>query len=129
MSNRMERESSREPAATLWAATSVLMGLRYEEEQVDAIIEGVSAMLFGIEGLEESSVSQGILRRGEARGRIEEAREGLLRQGRKRFGPPDPRVEATLAAIADLDRLHDLSDRVSEVSSWDELLSCSDHPA
>ena len=45
------------------------MGLRYKEEQVDAIIEGVTAMLFGIRGIEESSVYQGILRKGEAKGR------------------------------------------------------------
>ena len=121
MSDRMARESSREQAATLWAATRVLMGLRYEEKQVDALTEGVSAMLFGIEGLEESSVYQGILRK--------EARQVLLRQGRKRFGPPDPRVEATIATIADLDRLHDLLDRVLEVSTWEELLAAEDSSA
>jgi hypothetical protein len=108
------------------------MGLRYEEEQVDAIIEGVSAMLYGIEGLEESSVYQGILRRGraegEAAGRVQEARQSLLRQGRKKFGPPDERVEDTVAMISDLDRLHDLADRIFDVSSWEELLAAEHTP-
>jgi hypothetical protein len=121
MSERMERETSREQAATLRIATRLLMGLRYREEQVDAIIEGVSDMLFGIQGLEESSVYQGILRK--------EARQSLLRLGRKKFGPPDPRVEAAIANLADLDRLHDLIDRILDVSTWDELLAAEDSSA
>jgi hypothetical protein len=118
MSDRMAQETSREQAAMLWIATRILMGLRYEEKQIDAIIEGVSAMLFGIEGLEESSVYQGILRK--------EARQVLLRQGRKKFGPPDPQIEAAIATIADLDRLHDLLDRIFDVSSWEELRAAED---
>jgi predicted transposase YdaD len=125
MSDRMARETSREQAATLWNATKILMGLRYEEKQVDAIIEGVSAMLFGIEGIEESSVYQGILRKGEAKGRVEEARTILLRQGRRKLGPPEERVEARVASLTDLAILHALQDRVSDVSTWDELLGSS----
>ena len=49
----------------MWNATQILMGLRYSQEKVDSIIEGVSAMLFGIRGIEESSVYQGILKKGE----------------------------------------------------------------
>ncbi len=138
MSDRLARESSREQAATLWNATRILMGLRYAEKQVDAIIEGVSAMLFGIEGIEESSVYQGILRKGRAQGiaegraegrtegivegLLEEARATLLRLGRKNLGPPEERVEARIASITDLVTLHDLQDRIDDVSTWDELL-------
>jgi hypothetical protein len=120
----MAQETSREQAATLWTATCLLMGLRYEEEQVDAIIEGVSAMLFGIEGLEESSVYQGIFRKG----RVEEARQVLLLQGHEKFGPPDPRVEATIDTIADLGRLHDLIKRLLDVPTWEELLAAEHTP-
>ena len=67
ISDRLERETTPERAATLWNATEVLMGLRYSEEKVESIIKGVSAMLFGIRGIEESSVYQGILRKGEAK--------------------------------------------------------------
>ncbi len=131
IADRLARETRPEEGATLWNATRILMGLRYSEKQVDSIIEGVSAMLFGIRGIEESSVYQGILKRGEAEGlakglaegRIEEVREILLRQGRKKLGPPGEKVEAEITALADLDRLHDLIDRILDVSTWDELLS------
>jgi hypothetical protein len=127
ISDRLAREANPEQAATLWNATRILMGLRYPEEQVDAIIEGVSAMLFGIRGIEESSVYQGILRKGEAKGRAEgavaDARQVLLRLGRRKLGPPGEKVEAEITALGDLDRLHDLIDRILDVSSWDELLS------
>jgi hypothetical protein len=53
----------------------------------------------------------------------------LLHLGRKKFGPPDPRVEVAIATIADLDRLRDLIDRVLDVSSWDELLPSATGPA
>jgi hypothetical protein len=124
ISDRLAQETTSEQAAIFWNATRILMGLRYEEEQVDTIFEGVSTMLFGIRGIEESSVYQGILRRG----RVEDAREVLLRHGRKKFGPPDPQTEATLATITDLGRLHDLIDRVLDVSTWEELLAAEDSP-
>jgi hypothetical protein len=71
ISSRLERETTPEQAATLWGVTRILMGLRFEEVEVDAIIEGVSTMLYGIHGIEESTVYQGLLRRGEAKGRAE----------------------------------------------------------
>jgi hypothetical protein len=126
-------EANVEQAATLWNATRILMGLRYEEEQVDAIMEGVTAMLFGIRGIEESSVYQGILRKGEAKGRAEgEAewiREALLIQGRKKLGPPEEKTRAQIAEIHDLDRLKLLLERILDVSSWDELLAPGDASA
>jgi hypothetical protein len=136
ISRRLERETTPEQAAALWGATRILMGLWYEEAQVDAIIEGVSAMMYGIRGIEESSVYQGILRRGEAKGRaegealglVEGAREALLRLGRRKLGPPSEPVEARIATLADLDRLHDLIDHLLDVSSWDELVPSPDRP-
>ncbi len=129
ISDRLERETTPEQAATLWNATEVLMGLRYSEEKVDSIIKGVSAMLFGIRGIEESSVYQGILKKGEAKGAIEEARKTLLRQGRKKLGPPGEKIKAEINALTDLDRLHDLTDRILDVSTWDELLAPADPSA
>ncbi len=131
ISDRLERETTPEQAAALWGATRILMGLRFGEAEVNAIIEGVSAMLFGIHGIEESTTYQGLLRRGEAKGRAEgEAkgraegtREALLSLGRRKFGPPGADVEAQIAAIGDLDRLRDLHDRVLDVATWDELLA------
>ena len=127
ISARLAQEASPEEAATLWNATRVLMGLCYSEEKVDSIIEGVSAMLFGIRGIEESSVYQGILKKGEALGRVEgavdDAKTILLRQGRKKLGPPDEQISGRIAEIKELDRLHVLLDRILDVSTWDELLA------
>jgi predicted transposase YdaD len=141
IADRLARQASPDQAATLWNATQILMGLRYEEEQVDRFMKGVSAMLFGIRGIEESTVYQGILRKGKAIGRIEareevreevrieEARKTLLRQGRKRLGPPSERIEAEIIALCDVDRLHDLIDRVLDVSTWDDLLASPGPPS
>jgi hypothetical protein len=129
ISARLEQEASAEQASTLWNATRILMGLRYQEEQVDAIIEGVTAMLFGIRGIEESSVYQGILRKGEAKGEVQGIREALFIQGRKKLGPVNERISAQIAEIHDLNRLKLLLERMLDVSSWDELLAPIDSSA
>jgi predicted transposase YdaD len=139
ISERLASETNAEQAATLWAATKVLMGLRYPKEQVEGFTKG-AAMIMGIRGIEESSVYQDIFAKGEAEGRVEGRREGqaegavdearttLLRQGRKKLGPLSEAVQARIAAIRDLDRLNDLLDRILDVSTWDELLPPSAQP-
>ena len=66
---------------------------------------------------------QKIVEEGRVEGRVEEARAILLRQGRKRFGPPSPEIEATLAEITAIERLEALSERLLDVESWEELLA------
>jgi predicted transposase YdaD len=136
ISERLVREASPEQPATLWAATKVMMGLRYQREQVDEFIRGVSTMILGIRGIEESTVYQDIFAQGEAKGRVEgrvegavdEARRTLLRQGRQKFGPSSEGVERRLTALDDLDLLNDLLDRIMDVSTWDQLLAASSRP-
>ena len=135
VARRLKEEASPQGMKLLWAATKVLMGLRYTEEQIDTIAEGISAMILGIRGIEESSVYQGIFKKGrteglaegraegEAKGAVEEARNTLLRLGRKKLGHPDQEVLTQIEAIGDLDRLNHLLDRMLDVSSWHELLS------
>lgn len=60
---------------------------------------------------------------GVVEGRVEEARAILLRQGRKRFGVPDERVQRTLEGISSRERLEELSERLLDVATWDELLA------
>ena len=97
-------------------------------------------MILGIRGIEESSVYQDIFSQGEAKGRVEgrvegraegaveEARNTLLRQGRKKFGEPDGVIAARVTAIDRLDRLNDLLDRILEVSNWERDCSrLADH--
>jgi hypothetical protein len=69
--------------------------------------------------MRESTTYQAIL----DEGREDEARKLLLRQGRRKFGQPEPAVEAALQAIGDLARLERMSERLLDVTTWDELLA------
>jgi len=71
----------------------------------------------------ESSTIQAFLEEGRVKGLAEEARRINLRLGRKRLGAVDETVEAKLNAIVDLERLEELTERINQVSSWDELLA------
>jgi predicted transposase YdaD len=138
VAERLRDEADTGLKTTLWAATEILLGLYYPDERVQDLTREITTMLFGIRGIEESSVYQRILAqgeargeargeaKGEARGRVEEAREILIRHGTKKFGPPNEQAKARIASLSDLDRLHDLFDRVLEVANWDELLASAD---
>lgn len=120
MEDRFSHEAGPGEAASLWTAAYVLMGLKYPREFAAQLLKGVRAM-------KESTTYQAILEEGEvkglARGRAEEARRILLALGKKRLGPPDARVQATVQAIADVDHLEQLTERLLDVSSWQELLA------
>ena len=122
----MKREADPQAMTTLWTATTVLIGLRHPREQVKSIIEGVSDMILGIRGIEESWVYQDIFAEGKAEGKaegaVEEARNVLLRLGHKKLGEPDERVLSLLAALGDLDRLNLLLEALLEAARWDDLL-------
>jgi predicted transposase YdaD len=117
---RVTEEAAPAVGRELLATSRILMGLHYEEAFVEQLFSRVSE-------LEESTVYQAILRKGEAKGQAQGRAEGaqkiLLRLGRKRFGPPDKPTRAALEAITDLDRLEQLSERLLEVASWQELLA------
>lgn len=122
-----ERIGSKTPGpleAKLWAASYVLMGLRYQTAMIESVLAGVMQM-------EESVTYQALIRRGMEKGRAEgiaeakpeEARHILLRQGRKKFGrEATAKQRATLEAITELDRLEALSEKLLDVSTWAELL-------
>ena len=138
VAERLEREADAQAMTALWTATTVLIGLRHQREQVRSMIEGVRDMILGIRGMKESWVYQDILAEGKAEGRaegeaegraegkaegaVEEARNALLRLGRKKLGEPDERVLSLLAALGDLDRLNLLLDALLEAARWDDLL-------
>lgn len=108
-------EASPEQAKIVGAAAILLSGMRWPMEFVEHLFQGVSFMNI----LEDSSVYHWIL----AKGEVKEARNILFRIGRKRFGPPSPTVTTTLEGIKDLNRLEELSERLLDVTSWDELLA------
>jgi predicted transposase YdaD len=109
--------------AQLWSATYILMGLRYERALIQRLLQGVITM-------KESVTYQAILEegaaigeaRGEAKGKAEEARKILLLLGRDQFGEPSANVRAALDALADVNRIEELTVRLKRAASWQELL-------
>jgi predicted transposase YdaD len=114
MEERLTRETTLAEAATLWTSTYLLMGLRYRPGVAAQLLQGVRAM-------KESSTYQAILDEGRAEG----VRRVLLLLGGKQFGPPDARTRAAIEAITTPDRLERLTERLLDVSSWEELLASS----
>jgi hypothetical protein len=68
---------------------------------------------------EESTTYQAIVRKV----RLAEARHIVMRLGQRQFGPPDEPMVAALNGIEDVQRLEDLSVRLLQVGSWQELLN------
>ncbi len=120
MKRRLDREVTETQASLLWASTEILMGLKYSEEFIEILLQGV-------QGMEESVTYQAILRRGEAKGEAKGLLEGeqraLIRIGRKRLGEPAPEILKKIEALTDEPALMRLMDRLIDVSSWDDLLS------
>ncbi len=126
---RMVDRINREPrarASKLWTAAYLLMGLRYNEELVGQLLEGVQTM-------QESTTYQAILKKGHAEGLQEGLNKGqrdhahrcVLFLGSDRFGEPDTATSAALDAIQDLDRLDSLVRRIFDpnVRTWSDLLA------
>lgn len=110
MKERLSQERPRR-VHDLWAATFVLLGLRFSEPFADLLFQEVL-------GMEESVTYQAIVRKG----RLSQARQILFRLGEKRFGPADEATAAALNDIADVQKLDKLIDRILDVDSWQELL-------
>ena len=78
MKERLSRERQRQRAADLWAATFVLLGLRYSKAFAEILFQEVL-------GMEESVTYQAIV----DKGRLAGVRDILFRLGRKQFCPAD----------------------------------------
>jgi predicted transposase YdaD len=116
MKRRLDREATPRLAKELWSATYILMGLRYDQALIQAVLKGVGKM-------KESVTYQAILEEGKTEGSVQEARKMILLQGRSRFKQPaSPQVVAALEAITEASRLEELGVRLLQVSSWQELL-------
>jgi predicted transposase YdaD len=114
LKQRIEREVPEAKSAELLALTYVLMGLRYDKVVISALRREVLRM-------EESITYQEIVGIGEARGRIAELRDVIVRMGRIKFGKTNRRVEDRVRAIEDRNELEALADRLVQVDSWGEL--------
>jgi hypothetical protein len=111
---RLTREAGPEDAATLWTAAFVLSGMRLPRSILLPLFRGVH-------GMKESDTYQYILEEGA----VNELRKLILRQGQRRFGTPSEAVRAAVEGVADLERLERMSDRIHEVSTWQEVLDAS----
>ncbi|HTU91123.1 MAG TPA: hypothetical protein VMF69_13680 [Gemmataceae bacterium] len=112
MDERLQREAPPQQAALLLNTAYILTGLRVSRPVLGQLFEGVRAM-------RESSAYQAILEEGA----IGEAQATLLRQGQRKFGSPSDAMTVSVRAIADLERLHRMTDQIPMVSSWDEVLA------
>ncbi len=115
MEIRIDEEAEAGERGTLWTATSLLMGLRYKTPVINRLLKGVREM-------KESVVYQAIQKEGKDIGHIEEAVSTLLRLGTRRLGKPSQQVKARITALMSLETLRELTDRVYDVETWDELL-------
>lgn len=111
MKERLRGRRERVLAKDLWTATYILLGMRYNRAFAKHLLRGVMAM-------EESTTYQAILEEGAVR----ELRKTLLRQGHKRFEATPAAVKTAIMAITDLERLEELSVRLLDAASWEELL-------
>ncbi len=143
------RSEPRPSALKLWTVSYLLMGLRYPQDVVGHLLEGVVEMHESTtyqailqEGLKEG-LNQGLIKglqegreKGLAEGRQEGRQEGLaegelsgerrilIRQGTKKFGVPDATTLAAIEAITDAQRLELLCERIldANVNDWARLL-------
>jgi predicted transposase YdaD len=115
LNQRFEQEAP-SAAADLWAATALLMGVRYDRGAIRGLMQRVRRM-------RESVTYQIILEEGELQGRIREARDLLIQLGAERLGPPDATTIATLDAIEDRAVLEGLIRGLFTANTWQALLA------
>jgi hypothetical protein len=111
MERRLRRRPERELARDVWAATYLLLGLRYDLDFARILLQGVLRM-------RESVTYQAVVEEGE----LKEARKMLLLIGKKLLGTPDPSTRAAVNSLEDLAHLEGLAKRAFDVHSWQELL-------
>jgi predicted transposase YdaD len=112
MQERLATLSDHSKVGELWTATKMLMGLRYDKVFTEQLLLGARAM-------KESVTYQAIVEEG----KLEEARQILLRLGTDLFnGPPNDKQLRELEAVTEFNQLEDLAVRVPHVSNWSELL-------
>jgi predicted transposase YdaD len=116
MGERFEHEAPPSLVGDLWAATDLLLGLRYDRDLAQHLLRGVR-------GMRESATYQAILEEGRVEGEARGARRVLLALGTSRFGAPDVGTAAAIERLDNPDVLDRLALNVHQTSSWQELLA------
>ncbi len=142
VAQRLKAEADPATLELFWAATRILMGLRYRPGDIEAIAGEIMSTILGIRGIEASSEYQRMFDRGKEEGlqaglqegrqegqiegrqegQIEGIRAAILRVGTRRFGQPPADVEKVLSTTVNLTALQNLLDRVLDVQSWQDVL-------
>ena len=127
MQKRLDQRKYEKIAGEFWTAVRVLMGLRYEEPVIDQLLQGVHRM-------KESVTYQAILNEGRAeglaQGASQEARRILIKLGEQKFQqPPNAETRAVLEAIQEPETLEQMTLRVHQSTSWEELVPPASKPS
>lgn len=117
MGERLAAPGLADIAPELWTASSILMGLRYDEALIERLVSEVRGMA--------ESVTIKIFERW---GALKQAKQTLLQQGTVLFGEPSDEVKQAVQAIDTLDRFDRLNVRLFEVESWADLLAAPPPP-
>ncbi len=109
-----------------WLSTYFLMGTKYPDHVVDALLKGIGTMFESttynatLEKGRTQGISQGITQ-GITQGIGEGERRSLLLIGSERLGVPTVEVQSRIQALPAGSQMIDLLRRVLRVSSWEEL--------
>jgi predicted transposase YdaD len=117
---RLKTEMAVQQGREFLLAMRVLMGLRYQEQLTESLMQSIAEMTDSVEW-------QKIYRSGKAEGKAEGVVEGeraiLLRLATRRFGNPPEAILRRISSIADAEELSRLALKLLDVSSWDALFA------
>ncbi len=116
LTDRASREIPEPQArARFLAGSSILMGLRYDAELIKSLFSGVQEM-------EESSVYQALIRRGQEVGQVEGLKVSLMDLLEEKFGPMSPELRARILLSRDTAKLQAAIRQVLTITSPAELV-------
>ena len=127
VNERFRREADESTASELRNVLTMLLNLRYDEDEVQAMLLD----LIDLNELRDTPVYRAIVRIGRDEAREEGREEGRLLQTRRllvdlgsdKLGPPDEATATALAEIDDVTTLERLLHRLLTVSTWQALLA------
>lgn len=113
---RVEREvPDLQMQSRLLASSSILLGLRYDKEEIDSLFVGVQKM-------KESSVYRALIDEGELKGELKTLRVTLIALLEQKFGGIAPELEARIQNTADAAKLQVAIRQVLAIQSPAELV-------
>jgi hypothetical protein len=127
MAVRIEHEATATEAAELWTYARLLIGIKFSKEAIAIMFPDYSQLQDSVtfQEIVQIGVEKGRLegqQEGIKEGRLEEALRLLLKFGKKRLGEPPAEVQTIYAKITDPDVFEDLTDRLENAKSWQEML-------